>query len=71
MHGSIPAAAIVAVIFLLWDLYDLFECIKEYRKKSSARRASSRRVVVGMIQFKMFMSAASVANAVVHVAEAL
>ncbi len=71
MHGSIPAAAIVAVIFLLWDLFHLFECIKEYRKKSSARRASSRRVVAGMSQFKMFMSAASVANAVVHVAEAL
>ncbi len=73
MHGSIPAGAILAVIFMLWDLFDLSERIREYRKKSTARRASSkkkRRAVVGMSRFKLFMSTASVANAAVHVAEA-
>jgi hypothetical protein len=70
MHGSNPAAAPIAVIFLLWDLFELVQRIRENRK---ARRVSENNKKNGGGRMRIFLTAmttASVANAVVHVAEA-
>lgn len=71
MHGSNLAAAPIAVIFLLWDLFELAQRIRENRK---ARRVSeNNKKKNGGSRMRIFLTAlatASVANAVVRVAEA-
>jgi hypothetical protein len=72
MHGSNPAAAPIAVTFLLWDLFELVQRIRENRKARRVRSESNKKKNGGgrMRIFLTFMATASVANAVVHVAEA-